>query len=303
MSFGFRLLFRPLGPGLAGGAELVLPSGAVLRPVGRETFADGPLRMAIHGRGFATEAEAHECASRHRIALYLGGPSHGFPVDARDAPSSSVSEPIKDAFKRETGARLHDTRFGVVVFEEEELPPRWFGVEGTGTVTMANDFFVAAFAAAYDTIAARTPTEAEMAAIELYNLARLDASPRAQFMTLVSVVETLAEAKDRSQTSIRFLDECIERVDERSIADAKEREVLQNALRGLKRESINSACRSLVEGLLGAAQAKRFKELYGVRSKLSHGGPPLESLPALLDELRTLVKELLMARFRFASAP
>jgi hypothetical protein len=51
-------------------------------------------------------------------------------------------------------------------------------------------------------------------------------------------------------------------------------EALTNGLRDLKRQSISSACRALIEKYCGKPAAKRFTQAYKIRSKIIHGGEP-----------------------------
>jgi hypothetical protein len=297
MPYGFRLLFGTFGPSIGtDDTNLLLHTGARLCARDGGTLRTGG-RLAIKGTGYPTEEAARAEGERHRLALLLAGPAAGYPVDARDAPGSASAQLVKDECLKH-GVRLLDSPRGLQVFPEDDLTNRWLEMSATGTVARQSKAFVATFADTWGRIVNRDPpSEPQRAALELFNLSHADASPRAQFLTLTTVVEILTSRRRRPKDAQDFLDDCVQRLED-SPLDEEGRGRLRNGLGNLRTESISSGCRAEVERHLGAERARQFAKLYDLRGRLTHDGAAAGDLPALLENLRGLVSELLLAIFQ-----
>jgi hypothetical protein len=296
MPYGFRILFRPLGAAIDADDEIALHTGAVVRAPGGCPLREAPARLILRHGGYATEDDARRHGEQHRVALYLSGPAAGYPVDARDAGGSACSDEIK-ARRLADGVRLLDSPRGLQVFPEDDLENRWIEMSATGTVRRTASSFIDGFAATYASVSSRATSEAERTAVELFNLAHIDSSPRAQFMTYTTVVEVLATPRLRSEAARGFLDACVANLSEARL-DAADAEALKNALGSLQRESIATSCRLLVTEHLGSDRANDFRELYRLRGRLTHAGVTDGDLSDCLHRLKAMVAELLMTHFR-----
>ena len=207
MSYAFRLSFRALGPPLDADAELTLPTGAVIRAANGSSLRDAVGRLVLSRVGYATEVDARTDGEHHRFALYLAGPASGYPVDARDAPGSTSSRMVKDVM-RAHGCRLLDNPYGLQVFQVDPANA-WLSMSATGTVHLPPIRLRDGFGDAYARISNRVMSEKEQTALELFNLAHVDTSLRAQFMTFVTVVEVLSAPRLRSQNAQDFVEQCI----------------------------------------------------------------------------------------------
>jgi hypothetical protein len=113
-------------------------------------------------------------------------------------------------------------------------------------------------------------------AFELYNSHHFEISVRARFLQLTSVVECLARRERQKSGIIDHLEEIIA-LSKQQLATVKEisEDELDNfiqRLSDLKRESISSACRNLIQENLGDEDAAVFKRCYNLRSRLMHEG-------------------------------
>jgi hypothetical protein len=294
MPYAFRLLFKPLGPALDAGPELALHTGAVIGAGAGRNLYQGGARLLLARGGYATEGDARADGEHHRLALYLAGPASGYPVDARDLPGTTVGRVVKE-HALAYGVRVLDSPFGLQVYEEDPANS-WWSMTGTGSVHLSSTVLRDGFASAYARVTNRTTSDEERTALELFNLAHVDVSPPAQFMTFITVVEVLATQRPRSKDALDFVEQCIRRLEASSLVRV-EQDKLRAAFEGLRRESITSACQFLIAHHLDAHRADEFRKLYALRGRLTHDGARRDDLPAALDRLRVLVAELLMARF------
>jgi len=138
-------------------------------------------------------------------------------------------------------------------------------------------------------------------AFELYNAHFFEASVRAKFLQLISVVECLAEQKPIKANIIKYI-ECLAIVSKeelQSLKDISKEEVdyFIQRLHNLKRESIAVACRNLIKKHLCAQDIVFFKECYNVRSNLVHNGTIKDGadLISYFHKLETLVIKLLQS--------
>lgn len=117
--------------------------------------------------------------------------------------------------------------------------------------------------------------ERVLAALDLWHVTYHETTPRAQFLTYITILESLSLQQSRSNETIEWIDRIL--LDAEKFNDAS----LVGALHGLKKVSI----RATIEGLIfrsakqqGKSDAetnsllKCFKKLYETRSKLTHSG-------------------------------
>lgn len=129
-----------------------------------------------------------------------------------------------------------------------------------------------------------------IAALELYVSANDDSLARSQFLTYLTILDSLAEQWPRDATAIEWIEERLN--DGIVVADRG----LGDALQNLKKVSHGKAVRELV-GRAGMAKGldpsrtkaliKKAGELYTVRSNLSHAGntdtPDVQSARSLVE--------------------
>jgi len=126
----------------------------------------------------------------------------------------------------------------------------------------------------------------EKLALELFNASYYGSSSRTRFLTLMSVIEVLAESERLSEDACMLIDRLLYETNNADLVDF-EREDLINRLAFLKRESISRACQKLLEQRLGVNAKGALKKYYNVRSKMLHEGKFVEQTD-FVDMLRTL---------------
>jgi hypothetical protein len=113
-------------------------------------------------------------------------------------------------------------------------------------------------------------------AFEIYNSHYFEMSLRARFLQLITVVECLAERRRQKDAIINHIKSLVEFSEQHlAVSEEVNREDIDSLVQGinnLKRESISTACRSLIRKHLGEEEAIVFKKCYDIRSKLSHKG-------------------------------
>jgi hypothetical protein len=122
-------------------------------------------------------------------------------------------------------------------------------------------------------------------AFELYRLSHFEAAERARFLTLVTAIESVSQAKVRSAEASAHVEKLIGLTRDSGLPDA-EIASLVGSLNWLRNESISKTGRDLVEALLGDAHyagkvAKTFIQYcYALRSEFVHSGKPSDEVPA-----------------------
>lgn len=150
-----------------------------------------------------------------------------------------------------------------------------------------------------------------LTALDLYRAHFSEATPRARFLTLVMVLEALAEPARRPRLAVELIGQfgeilCdaeaqVERdSDEANVIEALKREIVFR-----KDDSIRSRIRTLVTGLLHDKEpdeqkqvARRALSVYDARSDLLHTGSiPDAKLNDSLTEVKEIVHSVLRIRF------
>lgn len=148
-------------------------------------------------------------------------------------------------------------------------------------------------------------------ALELYSAFFSEATPNARFLTLVMVLESLAESENRPKVVLNTLENFkyqIEEIEKNYPDDSVEKISLESLKRELvfrKEDSIRKQIRSLVFDALsmnGDSDAlkisKQALNIYDKRSTLVHEGSiPADELRKVSAEARNIVERVLRAKF------
>lgn len=136
--------------------------------------------------------------------------------------------------------------------------------------------------------------------LELYNASKFEHSLRTRFLSLITVVEVLAERPIRQNVALALVQQFADTVRSAALA-TNERDQLLRAARDLELESIGGACRGLVAEHVGSAESKEFRDWYNARSSLVHTGATTLDLPSVLDRVDKVVAQLLLSVTRVAT--
>jgi hypothetical protein len=250
------------------------------------------LRFAFSGVGFPTHNAALECGRRLKVALGLLAVERQFGLDAgNDRATSQISQAIKNVLAQQHAAQLRDDVHGLDVYAEQP-PVTRFAIEAYASSSYVIDNYEQRLRALYGANHALTPKQ--QLALDLYNLAHFEGTPKTRFLTLVTVVEILASRKAHSDTAKALLAQLSATVRASSLS-AQERTALLNGLANLKQESIGEACRTFVLRHAASADAKFFSNCYKARSELVHDGTTTRQEAVNPSALDTLVSRLFVA--------
>ncbi len=254
------------------------------------------------GRGYETEEDAYQAGERARELVHFLQVEREVDIDLGDDEATGrlgdfVKERIKES--SEEAVEVYDSVHGLAVYPEDPRP-----IISSGNV----EFTVQEH---WDrTVQELLPDlhESELSldersslACSLYGSAQSANSPRANFLFLVTAIESLLEPEERSEEAVSLVDEFIEKV-KSSCLDQSERDSLIGSLRWLRQNSITRTREQLVEKHLGKAEYDGmeapdfFRKCYDIRSDLLHEGEPEdESIDVfqLANSLDEMVSDLL----------
>lgn len=107
-------------------------------------------------------------------------------------------------------------------------------------------------------------------ALNVLSIALADPHAKSKLILAMTAVEVLSDRASVKEDHLAALDALKEKIPEiKTTSFLKEK--LTEMLEGAKVETISKAGKRLVREILGSAKAKRFYELYNVRSELVHG--------------------------------
>lgn len=114
--------------------------------------------------------------------------------------------------------------------------------------------------------------------IEIFCAARLEASDRAIFLSMVSAIEPLAITEFLGHEVDLFVDECLNRLEDYQDISIENRQSLRGRLNGLKKESIRQSVRRLVRTRIpeDLEAPAIIDKAYDLRSQLIHEGAPYD---------------------------
>ncbi len=299
MTFGFRLKFdMPPGREFAGAAprrrlHLGEMTGRIYLhrlPKPRKFRLGVRTRFAAVGKSFASEAEATDVGRRIQIAFAFFAAERQLGIDIQDRGGSSVSQSIKDSIAKEHGVHIRDDVHGLDVYSESH-PVQRFGAEGYFSVNVRIVNYEERLQAYFAKPLRLTDKQA--LALSLYNASHFDSASRSRFLTLVTVVEILADRKIRSSQERTLLQSFKTQCKEADLALA-DRQSLLNALGNIVKRSIGDACAALIATQGSAADATYFRACYKARSELVHTGHTSSSEPLDPTKLDALVARVLV---------
>ena len=295
-TYGFRLRFFVHGPFLdtdESSLELALPDGAVVTVLASDRGQ--PLRdvndLQIRGQGFASAEEARACGERLRNAIRKSSVELQIGFDlGKDVATSSADKVVKEQRLQE-GVRLLDDVHGLCVYDED-LDVRVLRMKGAGTVIAPPAQLLTEWQRQYQENPVLTPRE--VLALELYSAAHKEPFVRAKFLTLISVVEVLAQPGDRSEAVRDHIQRLIDDMKNSGLSADEQKTIVQQ-LHHLKKHSIRSSCRAYIGQVLGKDAWDEFDRFYEIRSTMTHDGdvPPGVALSTEATTLDAMVAKLL----------
>jgi hypothetical protein len=260
-----------------------------------ERHAERSRALVLESRAFLDQPTAELAATRLEAALLLASVrlGYGFALTERTPPGVITNSGF--ALLVPIGMQGLKDELGITLFRTP--PPAIF--LGTGgfraTVTVRHTRMIAELQQALTD--AVVLDERTRTAYELFASSRFENSSRSRFLLLVMAVEALVERSGRPQDEQGYLDEAIRALKTSALSVAA-RATMTQALSSLKAQSISSAAQAMIAGAISTPAAEAFKKLYGIRSRLVHGGLAISpgNLNDASNQLEPTVKALLLAR-------
>jgi len=250
--------------------------------------------LIIQGSRYVSEDEASKEGERIKNCILLSGLTlrMGFDI-GKDKPILQFAKPLKDEYKDKFGVQIIDDVHGLIVYSED-MPVTTISANINALVSVPINNFINVFIEYYknDYII----SERYSLALELYNMSHFDKSLRGRFLTLVTVIESLSVREERSEASMKHLEELIG-ITKESDLETNDKESLIKGLDDLRKESISRSCRKLVKRHLGQEGVKQFQRYYDVRGRILHNGAPPDevNLDIETQNLDIFVSDLLKA--------
>lgn len=166
------------------------------------------------------------------------------------------------------------------------------GISGYATVGWPIDRVLEEFHDSY--IQFSEPDPAILLSMEIFSGARLELSQRSQFLAIVSALEPLAKKRELEPELIKFIDSCIDRLNEDNLISEGKKESIRNRLALLKTESIRQSILGLIRETLPKSEKalKIIDEAYKVRSAIVHKGQP-DELDLDLSKFGNIVRNII----------
>jgi hypothetical protein len=251
--------------------------------------------------GFAEQSDAEALGETVSKALLIAGAQEHLGIDfGKEGPKGFLTDYGRQWVAAQVGfdGQLLDDPLGLIVYDDPGNTR--FARFGPARAIIGRplDRFLSALRESL--AAAQRLTDRELLALEVYSASKFEHSLRARFLTLITVVEILADRRSRSDRALELVasfDEAVKGSD----LDVNERDQLLGGLRDLRNESIGGACRRLVADRLGSDAAKEFKSWYAARSDLVHAGRTELDLPTTIERVERLVAQLLVTSTRVAT--
>lgn len=238
-----------------------------------ESLQDASVALLL-GSAYGSEKQALDAGIHWRGVLERTYAALGIAADFGDYAAKGVG--LTPAFLeqlRETTAQVVINEVHGLMVLPDDVTAVAISGNARGRAGTPSERFLQALSAA---MGAPEFDFRERLAYDIYSAAAFVGDfPVARFMMLMMALETLIQAGERDDVSQAHIDRLIEDTDHATLAQHA-KESLQNALRGLKRESVRSAGRRLVVELGGRTYdgmtpTQFFGRCYTIRSALSHG--------------------------------
>lgn len=303
MQFCFRLTLSHKTPGLfrfnTENTTVELENGQVfwLSARNANTLAEAT-SFHFEGYGYINELTAREAGERLRLRLRVLNAllGLGITVPLQDSISANVSSIVKDEIREKTSAVVLDTIQGLAVFPDDNMHFECV-VSGKVDVYPSDPTYI--FKALEKTwnldITLDQRTEDSL---HILNLAEIETSPRANFLTTYLALETLIQREQRSEPAIALLKEFAAQVDkekqDKRLSD-KDADSLKGSLASLHNYSFRSALTKFLDKVQSPTEIKGqpiqkfFSECINVRNRIAHNASVDSDLN--FDELSRGIRE------------
>ncbi len=301
--FSYRIRFRLAGSDVLNSTsaqlDVSLPGlqPVIIRPVHSKTLQESNV-LEIHSCTVMELNDAWREACLLQTILQVSTLRIRTGVDTGSSPWSGADSEPNDYIDRETSENWD--KLGISLFEGP-IPKR-AGVSGISLSRLhPSDELIEIMKLAAERLPELSPKV--KLALEVYSSSHFESTPRAQFLTLFTILEILSNRKRRTKDQRAVLKQA-EGVIQQSGLTAPEKESLLCSLRVGRDEFIADARLRLIEETLGPSEAADLERYSRARDHLVHRGKvkPTISFEMYLSGLSHLVWRLLLITI-FGSDP
>jgi Apea-like HEPN len=139
-----------------------------------------------------------------------------------------------------------------------------------------------------------------LTSLEFYASARMESTPHAQFIGLMTALEALSDQRDYGDDVAGLLDGLAKQLESSPLLAGQDKSSLRNSLSGrlkqLRQESVRQAILRTVSEHIADGETIRFlDEAYGIRSKILHEGFRAADLPTLARRCEDVLRQVYSA--------
>ncbi len=248
-------------------------------------------------RNFESKDDAQTAGSQFYDALNLCGAVNSLGIDfATGKPTGSFSNIARKAIEKEIGCELMSDQYGLMVYEEGKIKIVGMSVRGYTSVRISpfEDHLTKSLAE-IQFLNARHKN-----CTNLINAAAYSLRSEAQLILYVSAVEALCEDKRVGKEYENIIGKLVDYVDKMKGqgsdgAPADAWESVERVLFWARKTSIRQSYLHLIRSRLDNDRAKRFDELYRLRSEYLHVGIRGDEMAQSAGEARIIAVDLLKA--------
>ncbi len=253
----------------------------------------------FEGSNFPDKITARETGEKLRIRLRVLNAMLGLGiiVPLQDSITGGVSSTIKDDMLENHDVVVLDTVEGLSVFPDDgkhiEFPSY---IRQLDSYPSDPTYIFKALTKLWDlniTLDERTED-----ALHILNLAEIETSPRAKFLTTYLALETLIQRKSKSEAAIALIDS-FRQQESKANLDEKEIQSLDGSLASLRRQSFSSAIMEFLNTiespteLKGRPIRKFISDSISARNTIAHNAILNSNIN--LDELSGGIKEFILS--------
>lgn len=136
-----------------------------------------------------------------------------------------------------------------------------------------------------------------LVSMELFTSARLEATERTRFLSMVSSLEPIAVQRDHAPAVAEMVDGFLQQLSDTTI-DESVRNSLHGSIQRLKQESVGFAIKRMIRELLpdDSTAVDLVTHAYNIRSSLLHDGQADADLDVITQDLEQLIRRLIAVR-------
>jgi ribosomal protein S13 len=251
----------------------------------------GGERFTFIMRGFANEALADAAGRQLAAGLLASGALGNLGIEVGfDRASLQFSASVQDEVLKKTGRELRGDYFGLMVYRQDSVTIATLEAHGfASTSAQSIQEHLTRWAGFGSTM-----SERQRLCAALLNDAFYAGQSEAQFILRISAVEALCDQHELGDEHIATVDSLLAHLSDLD-CETQTEETLRRVLENARRQSLRHAYMTKIRTRLDEASAKKFDELYQMRSGFVHDGKGRGDLNVAAGEALEIAVRLLEA--------